>query len=364
MKEILVTGGPVHAYLDAVKIITNRFKGGLIVELVRDLLQYDAQIHYVCAPKFGGTPPTAHERLTVHEHNGIEDYRKIVLDLAPSMDAVILGAAVANLIPRNPIKGKFPSHQYKPGDVIPINFTIAPRIIDAVKDIAPQAHLFGFKLLSGVPHDELIRAAYDIVLDARATAVIANDALRLKEKFAVTKERAVQKLDQTELGAWIWEMVNDVYYRSVQTAPVTVPSELLNRLQHTIALFHDHFVANEHGLIFGTVAIRHENGFITTGRGKKELDSHVLVASVDHASRLVTVFGDTKATLNAPLLSRLFENAAVDMIVHYHESVTGLPTFPYAPAGTVRDSNRNTVSSFNIENHGCVLLFDAAGRQL
>jgi phosphopantothenoylcysteine synthetase/decarboxylase len=31
--RILITGGPVHAYLDAVKIITNKFKGGLMAEL-------------------------------------------------------------------------------------------------------------------------------------------------------------------------------------------------------------------------------------------------------------------------------------------------------------------------------------------
>ena len=27
-KRILITGGPVHAYIDSVKIVTNRFKGG------------------------------------------------------------------------------------------------------------------------------------------------------------------------------------------------------------------------------------------------------------------------------------------------------------------------------------------------
>ena len=37
MKRILVTGGPVHAFLDDVKIITNSFKGGLMARLVTDL---------------------------------------------------------------------------------------------------------------------------------------------------------------------------------------------------------------------------------------------------------------------------------------------------------------------------------------
>ncbi|TSC83278.1 MAG: hypothetical protein G01um101419_108 [Parcubacteria group bacterium Gr01-1014_19] len=37
MKRVLITGGPVHCYLDAVKIITNRFKGGLMAELAENL---------------------------------------------------------------------------------------------------------------------------------------------------------------------------------------------------------------------------------------------------------------------------------------------------------------------------------------
>src|SRR3990167_2937312 len=98
--------------------------------------------------------------MQVLEHKGFEDYCAKVLALAPTMDGVILGAAVANLIPAKPYVGKFPSHDYKPGDMIPIDFTIAPRVIDEVKRVAPQTHLFGYKLLSGVSHEELIRAAY------------------------------------------------------------------------------------------------------------------------------------------------------------------------------------------------------------
>src|ERR1035441_6034934 len=96
---------------------------------------------------------------------------KQVVELAPKYDAVILGAAVANLIPVERFPGKFPSHNYKPGDIIPFSLKIAPRIIDEVKAVAPKTHLFGFKLLSGVPHDELISAAYGVLLESHATAV-------------------------------------------------------------------------------------------------------------------------------------------------------------------------------------------------
>lgn len=44
MKKILITGGPVHANLDAVKIITNRFRGGRMVDLAIKL----GERGYVC----------------------------------------------------------------------------------------------------------------------------------------------------------------------------------------------------------------------------------------------------------------------------------------------------------------------------
>lgn len=364
MKKILITGGPVHAHLDAVKIITNRFRGGLMCQLSEALLDYDTHVTYLCAPSAGAQKPLESERITLKTHQGFDDYYRQVLELAPAMDGVVLGAAVANLIPANPWKGKFPSHDYKPGDRIPIDFTIAPRVIDEVKRVAPRTQLFGYKLLSGVSHEELIRAAYGIVVEARATAVFANDAKDLQQKFAVTKERGVHPMSQGDVAHWIWEMLNDEYYSTVRTEDLGMRSAETRQLHRLIEQYRERFIVNEAGLIFGTVAVRvGEKGFVTTGRGKRELDEIAYVTKVNHEAR--TVYSVlAKATLNAPLLSRIFENQAVDHIVHYHQQVPGIPTYPYAPPGSVRDTERMNGTSFNIGEHGCMLLFDSSGRQL
>jgi hypothetical protein len=102
---------------------------------------------------------------------------------------------------------------------------------------------------------------------------------------------------------------------------------------------------------------------VTTGRGKRELDSIAQVVCVNHGKRFVYTQGAEKASLNAPLLARLFENPHVDAILHCHHQVEGLPAHPYAPPGTVRDSERPNETSFNIEGHGCMLLLDKAGRR-
>ena len=369
--NILITGGPVHAYLDAVKIITNKFKGGLMCELAELLLYEDVTITYLTAK--GSKIPDAMEiddgskirkvSATVIYHDGFEDYQKKVLDLAPKFDAVILGAAVANLIPLHPLKGKFPSHNYKPGDVIPIEFTIAPRIIDEVKKVAPKAHLFGFKLLSGVPHEELITAAYGVLLESHATAVFANDATDLLTKYTVTKERGVHKMNISDMVKFVKQCVQDTYYHTetVCHAQTLYPQSkvIFDKLATCYA---SDFPTTPEGYVFGSIAIRNPDGsFLTTGRGKNELDDTVTVIDVNQMAHLVMVAGNKKASLNAPLMDWIFKtNPKVHAIVHTHTINSSFPTKEYAIPGTVRDSKRTIASnySFNIANHGCFILLD------
>ncbi|MHA1469072.1 MAG: phosphopantothenoylcysteine decarboxylase domain-containing protein [Candidatus Asgardarchaeia archaeon] len=382
MKKILITGGPVPAYLDDVKIITNKFKGGLMANLAEmfydqpDLFP-DVDITYLTykgskIPYLGGDKKINR----VVYHDGIFDYKDKVLALSPEMDAVILGAAVANLIPRNRIEGKFPSHNYKPGDVIELYFTIAPRIIDEVKKVAPKTHLFGFKLLSGADYEELISAAYGVLLESRATAVFANDAMDLMQKYAVTKERAVHPITNGQVPQWIWEAIHEEYY---QTEFKDLPNiynaysniTYVQKMIEIIKYYRKDFVEVENQILLGTVAVRENDGFLTTRRKKglnlfsiDPIRDVVYVEKVDHKKRIVYTWDNKKATLNAPLLARIFEvREDVDYIVHHHHQRKDLPTKKYATPGTKEDSNRRVKQhpSFNIKKHGCILSFNREG---
>jgi phosphopantothenate-cysteine ligase len=381
MKNILITGGPVHAHLDSVKIITNNFKGGLIAELAHDLsMNGEIQITYLCSRV--SKTPAARPNLKIIYHEGFDDYMAKVLEMTPQMDAVILGAAVANLIPYKAIEGKFPSHNYKPGDLVPLIFKIAPRVIDEVKKVAPKVHLFGFKLLDNVPREELIKAAYGVLLESKATAIIANDRQDLEHKYIVTKERAVHPVSHDKLAEWIWDMINDEYYttsiHAIEADPdkgiINPYPEELEKLKEFNKLWPHRwggFLETPEGYVFGTLAKRCENNsFWTTGRGKREEDSYVFVSDVNHVEKRIHTLGD-KATLNAPLLSHIFETMPeVDFITHSHNMTMGhkirdliedFPVLPYAPPGTVRDSIRDIKGSFCIENHGSFCLFDKEG---
>jgi hypothetical protein len=137
----------------------------------------------------------------------------------------------------------------------------------------------------------------------------------------------------------------------------------------------------------GCLAVRIKGGgFVTTTRGKSGLHegvrytdntygSGVLTAvwKVDHDERTVLVghhqFSQEKATLNAPMLDKLFElRPDVKVIVHLHKLVdkANIPIIEYTPPGTAdemhtaiesRRVDPDGVYVINMQGHGSVVGF-------
>lgn len=368
MAKILVTGGPVHAKLDSVKIVTNRFKGGRMAMLAKQLEQMGHEVTYLTSKH---TLPPDKFRVPLATHDGFIDYMDRVRMLAPSYDAVILGAAVANLIPEPPwgTDKKFPSHDYAEGDKVMVPFRVAPRVINEVKRANPRCTLIGFKLLSSVGDDELTRAAYTVVKDAKADLVVANDAKNLDRKLLVTKERSVIEISDNETFVRaLSEMAQDEHYTTVWSSPSApfIP-DALDLYFATMQGEHGKHIESYgtvEGSVFGCVAVRVKGGgFLCSPRGKSTIhEDPVYVQKVHHRVRHV-VIGVTshldneenpKASLNAPLLDHIFESyPSIEVIVHTHQTDTGLSVLPYAHPGTVRDSLRKLLDEdFEIEHHG------------
>jgi len=119
---------------------------------------------------------------------------------------------------------------------------------------------------------------------------------------------------------------------------------------------------------FGTIAKRansgFNSGFYTTIRGKNtlDIDQFAYVRAVDHTNK--TVYASEKVTLNAPLLAKLFENPNVEWVVHAHKEIDEISTLKYEMPGTVKDTMRDVKESFNIQHHGCILMFDKEGKRI
>ena len=362
--KMLMTGGPVFEYLDSVKIITNKFKGGRMAKLAESICDLGVEVYYLCS-KDSVKP----ERVTsLIFHNGFDDYKEKVLSISPNVDAVLLGAAVSNLIPNSPWRNiKFPSHKYKEGDKVNIEFTVAPRIINMVKEVAPNTKLIGFKLLSNFDHKELVDVAYTSLLESRASFIIANDTKKLDDKFIVTKEKSEIPLQECDLPRFIVSSIKDEYYSTEFSEEKRTPCS--SDFEHICNKYSQQLISGydfSRNILFGCVALRNNNGFIVSSRGKRAMNETTDVVYVDHDNRKVKIRGNKKASLNAPLIDMVFKTVPKAVsVVHYHQTDNELITLPYAFPGTIRDSLRNIPGhSFNIEYHGTFLLLDKEGKAL
>ena len=177
-------------------------------------------------------------------------------------------------------------------------------------------------------------------------------------KYVLTKEKSIISINDTK--AFLNSIKSDIYYKSiVKKYEINIDKKDLELYKQYIEKFKIKLTKKKYNdkYYFGCVAIKTSNGFITTIRGKEDLNEFTLVENVDHDNHIINVL-NKKATLNAPLLDYIFKNRKVKAIVHLHEFDNELPFYDYAFPGTLKDSVRDNTTSFNIMYHGVIYLFD------
>lgn len=387
--KTLVTAGTVYGLLDDNKLVGNRVrgiwaakfaeylcreKGWPVMLLVADT--QEREIRRMVEHPEKGLPPG----LEFVTQRGFYNYRdKVMWALRDQgCQAAVLAAAVVNWIPEKPFEGKMPTVGV--GDRMNVPFILAPRVIDEVKSAYPTTTLIGCKMTIGETHEGLIHAAYKTLLGAKCNAVVANDMKTgLRAKTIVYQDRTEQAFDVGDEGFFkaLHAVIADQHYWTSNLGQlVSVKADVANTFNRFVARYRTRFSKRlpDGHFVFGALGVPY-NGpeapedlrqeILFSPREKGELfdsRSAVLVASIDHAERKVETFGG-KATLNAPLLSRhLRKYPKAHGVLHLHEQLPGVPTVPYAPPGTVRDSYREAPGPvYNIEGHGFIACLDANG---
>jgi DNA / pantothenate metabolism flavoprotein len=357
MKKVLITVGPIPARLDSVKFITNRFKGGLALKTAHYLAEKGLDVTIV-----GWKFTQLDTKLKVIHIEDVMDYYEKVL--AFQADAYILAGAVANLMPSNPYEGKFPSHKYKVGEKFNVEFEIAPRVIDEVKKKYPTAALIGYKLYDGTDED-LIASAKKTLFDSKANLVFANHPAWAKDrKYALTQDGALYQCSFDEHNELLYKLISSKFYSTkiVEECAIAI-NDLVSEVEKTYPTC----IKDER--VYGTFAVRNEDGksFFTTTRGKRKSGVHgesgsiVGILNVDHESRVI--HSTAKATLNAPLLSKVFElNTNFNIIVHGHDLIGKVVHNEYEFAGTDGDllfaSKMNVGEEVLLPHHGYIVGFE------
>lgn len=275
-----------------------------------------------------------------------EKYRNYLLLSIHNYDAIIMGADIID----------------------PDNLSLDIKLQRELKTISPRTKLFStIKANSTDTLSVVTDKAHKQALDTKASAVIV--LYNTLGHEIVLKEKAVLQ-PHDKWGTFVGQLsglINDTFYTTEESKNASIPTEEYLRIKKIIEEHKSSFTEDSSGYIFGTVALRSaKGGFLTTGRGKKELDDIVWVTKVDDTFR--TVYATTgKATLNSPLLNYLFKRwEDVEYIVHTHNINKELPHYVYAPPGSVRDSIRDYVThaSFVIEAHGSYILYTSDGKVL
>lgn len=379
MKRILITAGTVYGPLDANKLVGNRVRGIWAIRFAAYLCERGFEVTILIPDTIRLDDDDVdifleernpNLRWSVVKHKGFWDYQDKCIALAPEHDAAVMAAAVVNWIPAKPFEGKMPTKGYNEGDVIQIPFILAPHVIDRMKVANPKLTLIGCKMLVNAPEDELIEAAYGVLLKAKCNAVIANDMGKgLKRKLVVNQDRSIQEYDDDFEGFYanLLGHIEDKHYSTEwkQTDyPVAASRDVFDAV---VEKYRDRFLKRQAGSdkVFGSVFI--PTGDIALGivspREKGTMFSAkdaVVLEAVSRSAREVYVTGPNKATLNAPLLARVSDKYPDAVaILHLHEQLPGVPTVPYAPPGTVRDNERFIPGPvFNIEGHGFIACLD------
>lgn len=407
--RVLITAGTVYGVLDDNKLVGNRTRGIWATKFAEYLARQrnwpvtllvadiqEREIRSRLEDPEHGLPGG----VSIVTHRGFQHYRDLVFHLMDKHDAAVMAAAVVNWIPEKPFEGKMPTVGV--GDRMNVPFILAPRVIDDIKRVYPHRTVIGCKLTIGADHDTMIHAAYKTLLGAKCNAVVANDMkLGLGTKIVVHQDRTEQEFqflseEETKQHPAIvhhelrmraiasgipvrtqsvrdfydclYNILKDEHYHTYDLGPITaVRPDLERKFDRFVSKYRKRFVKRlpDGHHVFGALAIPCGSELLVSPREKGALfdsRSAVVVSTVDYVDKKIQTFGG-KATLNAPLLARHFvKYPEAAGVLHLHEQLPNVPTLPYAPPGTLRDTYREIPGPvYNILGHGFIACLDKDG---
>lgn len=187
--KIVITAGGTSEPIDDVRKITNTSTGSLGLAIGGAFLggyrdQID-KIYYLHGEKASYPEDELVEPITIGGTMDLKDKMAQVLT-SDNIDAVIHAMAVSDYMvdevttvddikngtESNAVSGNKISSSI---DNLAIILKRTPKVIGTIKELSPESKLVGFKLLSGVTHDELMDVARNLMNKNNCDYVMAND---------------------------------------------------------------------------------------------------------------------------------------------------------------------------------------------
>lgn len=167
-KRLLITAGPTHEPIDAVRFVGNRSSGRMGVNLADEAARRGLDVRLLLGPM---TVMPTDSRVVVRRFRTCEDLRALLRDEAPAADVLIMAAAVADYRPKvDPafFGGKFRRKSEK----LMLELEPTPDLLAEVSSRRREGQiLVGFAL---EPREELIASARAKLERKKIDLVVAN----------------------------------------------------------------------------------------------------------------------------------------------------------------------------------------------
>ena len=170
-RTVLVTAGPTHEPVDAVRFLGNRSSGRMGFALAAEAARRGARVVLISGPVSLATPPGA-TRVDVVTAREME---QAVREHAPAADLIVMAAAVADFRPSRPAAGKIKRERGLPVLELEEN----PDILAGLRELAPGAVVAGF----AAETEDLERNARAKLEQKKVDFLVANDVSRADIAF-------------------------------------------------------------------------------------------------------------------------------------------------------------------------------------
>jgi phosphopantothenoylcysteine decarboxylase/phosphopantothenate--cysteine ligase len=208
-RKLLITAGPTHEPIDAVRFLGNRSSGRVGISLANEAAQRGWNVRLLLGPV---SLAPADSRVTVRRFRSCSDLEALLADEASQADVIVMAAAVADYRPKpNPAMsgGKF----RRTSGPMTLELESTPDLLAGVAARRrPGQLLIGFAL---EPRDELM-ASSRAKLEKKKVDLVVGNPLETMDSETIEaivigtngfERRTEGKITKTEFAAWLMGIV-------------------------------------------------------------------------------------------------------------------------------------------------------------
>ena len=196
--KIVITAGGTSERIDDVRTITNSSTGSLGFAIGNAFIAEEKveKIYYLHGKR---AVWPEHEKIEPIEIGGVMDLKENITRVLTedTIDAVIHAMAVSDYMvhqvttldklmgtaDRAHAQDRTGNKSSAETEGRTNHMKRSPKVISCIKEVSPESILVGFKLLSGVPHEELIDVGYRLLQKNNCDFVMANDLREIGNGF-------------------------------------------------------------------------------------------------------------------------------------------------------------------------------------